>query len=166
MTVTDWITVIGIPSIVCGLVYIGGRLQVLSQLDSAMSKVKCNVSLIANALIGARFAGFDPDKLQAYSPLKITEHGDKFLDQIGFKTLFQSHSNEFFKCIDEEQPKTDYDIENAAIKCVFCLFDQPYFNKVKEYLYQHPNESKDDVIKVGGIYVRDRYMEQKRQTAA
>lgn len=160
MTFVDWITAIGIPSIIIGLVYIGGRLHLLSSLDRTMVKLKANVKVIADFLI-IRNDGFDHGRLQSYSPLKLTSNGEKFLHEVGFPLVFEEHSDEFFRCIDSEQPSTDYDIEAAAIRCVFFLFDQPYFHPIKDYLYQHPREEKTELIRVAGIYVRDKYMARK-----
>lgn len=162
MTFVDWLTAFGIPSIIICLIFIGGKLHLLSQLNSTMEKVKCNIKVIADALIVGKFEGFDHGLLQAYSPIKITERGDKLLNEIGFKKVFEEHSQDFVKCIDNENPKTDYDIEKSAIKSVFYLFDKPYFNSMKDYLYQHPDNPKDGIIMLAGIHVRDKYMELRK----
>lgn len=145
---------------VAGLIYIGMKLQLLSHLDRTAEKMKKNIKVIADALIKSDVP-FENELLESYSPLHLTDKGKQYLDKIGFVKLFSEHSQDFFDCINDEETQTEYDIENSAIRCVFFLFDKPYFNEVKNYLYNNPNEDKKELIKVAGIYVRDKYTEQK-----
>ena len=143
-----------------GLLYIGKKLQILDNLDKAVNMLKHNTQIISNALIGSDVE-FDHGRLRSCSPLQLTEKGEEFLDEIGFKTLFEHNSEDFLNFIKNENPQTDYDIENASIKSVFFLFDNPYFKDVKEYLYNNPKEDKKELMNVAGIYVRDHYLERK-----
>jgi len=144
-----------------GLLYIGAKIQLLSHLDKTIGKIKNNVNVIANTLIKSSIP-FDEERLQTYSPLKISEKGTKFLEDIGFIELFSENYQDFFDCIDDDDPKTEYDTESSAARSVFFLFDKPYFNSIKDYLYKNPKEDVKEVIKIAGIYVRDRYVERKQ----
>lgn len=160
MSLTDVFNTIGTVTILSTLVYIGKKLQVLSDLQRTMSKVKNNLKVIADALITAKI-DFDHSRIESYSPLRLTEEGAKYLRDIGFFKLFEEHGEDFFDCIEEDRPQTPYDVEKAAMRSIFFLFDQPYFYEIKDFLYQNPRESKKELMQVAGIYVRDQYLKYK-----
>ncbi len=167
MNLLNTITAIGIPSIAAALIYIGRKLQVLDDVKKTLNgefkdtigKMKLNIKVIADALIQSGLV--DGGKLQAYSPIQVTQIGKDYLEKIGFIKTFNEHSEDFFRYIESEQPKTDYDIENAAIRSIYLLFDKDYFNPIKDYLYNNPKEDKKELTNVAGIYVRDMYLSRK-----
>ena len=158
MTIQDIITLIGIPSIVIALVYIGKKLQILDTLQETTDKVKHNIKVIADCLVKAPVQ-FDHDKLQSYSPLQLTETGKKYLNDIGFIKIFEDNKKDFFDFIDSEKPTTKYDAEIVATKSVLILFEKNYFKPIKEFLYTHPQDSLQSMSKIAGVYVRDSYLE-------
>ncbi len=162
MTIINLLIAIGIPSIIAGLIYIGRKLQILDDMRDTMDKMKVNLKVVCNALIQLNL--LDGNKLQTYSPVKITSVGEDYLKKIGFDKIFSEHFQDFFDVINTEKPQTDYDIENAAIRSIYVLFDKPYFDLVKDYLYNNPKEDRKELMNVAGIYVRDRYMEKKGNT--
>lgn len=153
------IVIFGVPTSIGALIYIGRKLQILDDLQKTSEKIKSNVKVIGDALIQSSLTQFDGGKLQAYSPVQITEAGDRYLKDTGFIQIFSENEDEFIKCVLDENPKTDYDIEIASVRSVFLMFDKPYFNRIKNYLYNHPKESKTEFSKVAGIYIRNRYLE-------
>ncbi len=166
MTVTPWdvVNTVGISVGAGAFLFVGRKLQVLDQITKTMEKVKGNLKLVTDHLITTQAgpAAFDHEKLQSYSPTQITEKGMEYLREIGFINVFEAQQKDFFDCIDAEEPTADYDIQNAAIRCVFYLFDKPYFSGIKEYFYQNPrDESRPVFAQIAGIYVRDKYMEYK-----
>ena len=164
MEIKDIFTVVGIPSIVVGLVYIGAKLQILNDLKGTIEKIKNNIKVITDTLIKSDLP-FYGEKLQTYSPINLTEKGQTFLSDVGFIKLFEDNKNDFFNYIDSEKPKTDYDIENVALRSVFFLFDKDYFNPIKEHLYNNPKDTKNDFIRVAGIYVRNKYNDKQKDNS-
>lgn len=162
MEIKDIFTIVGIPSIVLGLIYVGAKLQILNDLKTTVEKIKGNIKLIADTLIKDNGIDFDGVNLQTYSPINLTEQGHKLLKDIGFVKLFKDNKNDFFNHIDGDKPKTEYDVENSAFRSVFFLFEKEYFSPIKDYLYNNPKQSKGKFIKVAGVYVRDKYAEREK----
>ncbi|MEK7083870.1 MAG: hypothetical protein AAB932_01410 [Patescibacteria group bacterium] len=153
------IITIGIPSIILGMLYIGRKLQILDDMSRMTEKIKHNVKLIADSLINSDGVQFDHTKLQAYSPLRLTDEGMSFVRQLEFDKTFGEHQKDFFDFIDTEQPKVAYDVELAAKKSVLFLFDREYFFPVKSYLFQNPaKERMPEITNILGVYVRDKYL--------
>jgi len=76
--------------------------------------MKINLKVIGDFLT-CNNSEFNPNELQGYSPLELTEEGKRFIHNIGFTSIFTKHKDDFFQCIDNEQPKLKYDVEAAAI---------------------------------------------------
>lgn len=153
------IMAIGIPSIVCACIYIGKKLQILTDLQSTMKKIKGNIKIISDCLISSPI-NFDHDKLESYSPFRLTKTGEEYLKKIGFIKIFNDHSLDFFNFISSEEPKAEYDIEISAMKSILVLFDKEYFQPLKKYLYTHPQEENlRSVVKYMGVYVCEKYLE-------
>ena len=163
--VNSIVTLIGIPAVVVSLIYIGRKIQVLDDMQKTIEKIKNNVKVMSDSLIQSELSDFDGGRLQAYSPIQVTDEGQQYLEEVGFIEIFMEHEDDFFEFIEDEEPETDYDIENAAIKSVLFLFDEPYFKSVKEYLYNNPKEDRKEFIQIAGIYVRNKYMEHAGNTS-
>lgn len=149
---------IGIPTIIGTILILGRKLEVLDSLNKTTDKIKLNVKVIGDALIQSELTDFNGENLQTYSPVQITDKGNKYLEDIGFIKLFSEHEEDFFRCVEVDEPKTDYDIEIASIKSILYLFDKPYFDVIKNHLYNNPTEGKSSFTKTAGIYVRNKYM--------
>lgn len=147
---------IGIVTIAGMLIYIGRKLQILDSLQETLGKVKVNLKVVTDFLIGQDLP-FDHEKLQAYSPTQLTAQGRTYLETTGFVEVFTNHSQDFYSCIEREHPANDYDIENASIRSVISLFNSNNFAPIKDHFYNHPNEDKRAFMRVAGIYVRDQY---------
>lgn len=152
------VVIIGVPSIVVGLVYIGKKVQKLDTLEMAMDKLKHNLKVVTDFLIKTSILNFDHAALQSYSPLRFTDSGAAFVKKIGFEQVFSRNKADFFGYIESEHPKLKYDIEILAIKSIYFLAEKPYMNFLKIYLYNNPGKSLDNVALTLGIYVRDRYL--------
>lgn len=153
------ISTMGTVAVFGGFIYVGRKLQILDNLQVTMEKMKNNVKVIGDSLIQSNLTDFDGSRLQTYSPVRVTEKGISYLQEIGFLNVFSSHKNDFFNTISSETPQTNYDIELASIRSIYLMFDKSYFNEIKDYLYNHPKENKNELIKIAGIYVRDKYIE-------
>ncbi len=141
-----------------------GKTEIAESIKDALKPLKNNVKVISDYLINSALP-FDHTKLEAYSPLKVTAVGEQYLSAVGFAQVFSDHKEAFYEYIEREDPKNDYDIENAAIRSVLQLFQEEYFFPVKNYFYNNPNEDKNSFFRVAGVFVRDKYMSRSRASA-
>jgi len=151
------IVAIGVPATVGGLIYIGKKIQVLDDLKITVDKIKHNVTVIINFLM-KNAPNFDSTELRDYSPLGLTIKGTGLVGSIGFDRIFCEHKNDFFACIDDEEPELKYDVEILAIRSIYCLSEKPYMKFLKVYLYNNPTRTIDNVAPTLGVYVRDKYL--------
>lgn len=136
----------------------------LKPLGATLDKIKNNLKIVSDVLINSDLP-FDHEKLETYSPLRVTDADKKYLEDVSFKKVFLDNENDFYQYIDREDPTNDYDIENAAIRSVIQLFHKPFFAPVKDYFYNHPKEDEKSFMRVAGVFVRDKYMEYKKKAA-
>jgi hypothetical protein len=152
------ITLVGIPTIVGVLIYVGRKLQMLDDLKATSDKIKWNVKVVSDFLSRDN-SNFNTKELQAYSPLQLTEDGEKLIKEVKLDKAFEENTDDFLNCIESEQPKLKYDVEIAAIKSISMLYDNEYMNPVKVFLYNNPNRSIENVAPTLGVYIRDKYLE-------
>ncbi|HVO28586.1 MAG TPA: hypothetical protein VMT81_01220 [Candidatus Paceibacterota bacterium] len=148
---------VGIAVTVGWLVSIGRKLEILDNLQETTAKIKHNVKVVSDFLI-KNAANFNHTELQNYSPIRLTEDGERFIATLGFDKIFTENQKDFFDCIAHDAPVLKYDVETAAIKSIHILSEKPYMNFLKVYLYNNPSRSLDNVAPTLGIYVRDRYL--------
>lgn len=80
--VLNIIVIIGIPSAIGAFVYIGRKLQILSDLKTDVAKIKNNLKVVSDYLTKHQNK-FNPSGLPALSPLQLTEEGKKFIENLG-----------------------------------------------------------------------------------
>jgi hypothetical protein len=158
MTFINIVVAIGIPAIVVALIYIGRKLQILDDLQKIIGRMKINLKVIGDFLT-RNHSEFNPTELQGYSPLHLTEEGKRFIHNIGFSHIFEKHKEEFFECINNEQPKLKYDVEASAIKSIYTLSDKEYMIFLKEYFYNNPTRNLGNTAPTFGVFIRDKYLE-------
>lgn len=163
MTILQWVNtavvVIGLPTIIGVALNIGGKLHLLESLEESTKKMKHNLKVMSDYLI-RHHGKFDPTQLQSFSPLSLTETGTKFIKDIGFDNVFSSNKREFFELVDNDNPKLKYDVELAAIKSVYLLYDKEYMNFLKVLFYNDPKRTLENTAPTLGIYVRDAYLKE------
>ncbi len=159
MTFINIVIAIGIPAIIAALIYIGRKLQILDDLQKTIGKMKLNLKVIGDFLT-RNHSEFNPTELQGYSPLELTDEGQRFIHNIGFTGIFNKQKADFFACIDAEHPKLKYDVESAAIKSIYTLSDKDYMAFLKEHFYNNPTRNLGNTAPTLGVYVRDRYLEE------
>jgi hypothetical protein len=147
----------GIIYIVGTLVVIGRKLQILDDLTATTDKIKKNLKVVTDFLIGSNMK-FSSSELEGYSPLSLTEEGKRFIEKIGFDKIFNEHKADFFGCIEGEKPKLKYDVEIAAIKSISLFHDKEYMNFLKILFYNEPNRNTENTAPTLGVYVRDAYL--------
>lgn len=138
-------------------ILVGRKLQILDDLKTTVNKIKVNIKVVSDFLTRNN-TNFNPSELQAYSPLKLTPGGEKFIKDIGFGNVFEKNKDDFFKYINCESPKLKYDVELSAIKSISALYDKEYMNFLKVFFYNHPDRNLQDTAPTLGVYVRDKYL--------
>ncbi len=151
------ISVIGFTSMVVGFIYVGKKLQILDELKDTVDVIKHNLKVVTDFLI-KKFPDFNHEDLRNYSPVQLSEHGKDFIMSIGFDMIFMENKKDFFEVIDDDSPKMKYDVQTSAIKSIYALSDKAYMDRVKTYLYDHPDRKMDRVASTLGIYIRDYYL--------
>lgn len=68
------------------------------------------------------------------SPRQVTESGHELLTLCGAKQLLTDKMEVFVSKLEEDSPKTALDVESQALKVLWALTDEDYFNKTKNYL--------------------------------
>ena len=154
------IIIIGIPAIIGGCIYIGRKLQILSSLEKTMEKVKVNIKVVADALIGNTSIMFDHRELESYSPLRLTEAGNKLLEDLSFPKVFADNKTNFFSIIDNEKPRLKHDVEILSIRSVYALSDTQSMDFLKVFFYNNPDRNMENTAPTLGVYIRDRYLEE------
>lgn len=158
-TLLNIITLIGIPVIIAGLIYIGRKLQILDDLQKTTNKIKTNIKIVSDFLV-KNASNFDPSELQSYSPVTLTDVGKSFVKKIGFENVFEKHKQDFFQCIDSDDPKLKYDVELAAIKSVNSLYEKDYMDFLKVFFYNNPKRNIGNTAPTLGVYIRDKYLKE------
>ncbi|MCK9578197.1 DUF2730 domain-containing protein [bacterium] len=120
--------------------------------------IKNNLKIIEHAIIKCDAIQINSEALRACSPLNLTEKGLEIIKNSKFEEVFKENRKDFFDFIDNQKAENSLDIESAAIRSILFLMNKEYFNSVKEYFYNFPNESMWIVL---GIYVRDYYMKER-----
>ncbi len=158
-TLLNIITIIGIPTIFAGILYIGRKLQILDDLQKTTNKIKANIKIVSDFLV-KNASNFDSSELQSYSPVNLTEVGKVFIKKIGFENVFEKYKQDFFQCIDNDNPKLKYDVELAAIKSVNSLYEKDYMDFLKVFFYNNPKRNIANTAPTLGIYIRDKYLKE------
>ena len=151
------IVIIGIPSAVGAFVYISRKLQILSDLKTDVAKVKNNLKVVSDYLT-RHHNKFNPSELRALSPLQLTEEGRRMIEGLGFHDVFNENKNDFWEVIKEAKPELKYDVEVAAVKSIYALYDRPYMNFLKVFFYNNPERGFEDTAPTLGVFVRDEFL--------
>ena len=151
------ISTLGIVAILTAFLYVGKKLQILESMDECMRKIKTNVNVITLYLT-RHHAQFNPSELQTLSPFQLTPTGEDFIKSIGFDTVFAQHESDFFAFVDSEQVRLKYDVETAAIKSIYGLYEKPFMEFLKIFFYNHPDRNLENTASALGVYVRDKYL--------
>lgn len=156
-TFINIIVIIGIPTIIAALVYIGRKLQILDGLEETVGKIKCNLKVVSDYLVRYQ-SKFNPSELKSLSPFQLTEAGKELIEKLGFDNVFEKNKKDFFDFIFGENPKLKYDVEIAAIKSVSALYEKDYMSFLKVYFYNNSKRNFEDTAPTLGVYIRDKYL--------
>lgn len=151
------VVIVGIPTIIGFFIVIGRKLQILDDLVITTNKIKINLKVVSDFLTRNN-AKFNSSELHAYSPLQLTDNGKKFISMIGFEQVFEENKQDFFRCVESENPKLKYDVEIASIKSISILYDKEFMSFLKVFFYNNPTRNMENTAPTLGVYVRDKYL--------
>lgn len=149
---------LGVPTIVVALIYIGKKLQLLEMLSISVEKIKNNLNVVSTHLI-KNDKNFSSSELQTYSPYNLTDAGKVFIKEIGFHNVFEKYKKDFFDFIESENVKLKYDVEVAAIKSIYALYEKDYMDFLKVLFYNNPKRNLENTAPTLGVYIRDNYLQ-------
>ena len=96
---------------------------------------------------------------QSHSPLALTEKGERLVKESGFMGIFEEIKDDLVKSLEEEKPKTQYEVQEKARIVMSRLFDDTRFKEVEKWAYEN-GEDLAQILRAGAIPLRDYYFKQ------
>jgi len=94
------------------------------------------------------------------SPLRLTEAGLRMLEESGFYQFYNANKEHLFKLVKFYNPKTPYDVEEAAKKVMLEIDEKlPHFNLLKSYAY-HNGIPIAKLLFAYALYFRDQVLKE------
>lgn len=100
--------------------------------------------------------------LKTTSPLTLTEFGEKLVKESGFERIFNEYREKILGWVKEKNPQTQYDVQEISREILLAYKDDPIFTPLKEYAYQHGETSLEQILRAGGILVRNEMIRELR----
>lgn len=146
----------------------------VSLLKTDMSEVKSDISAIKTVLI-QKYPNSAVVFSMKKSPRRLNDLGEKVFAQIKGEKFLNENKSFFFSKIDNMNPKTELDVENAANFACSGFTDNDIFNELKDFVYNAPSimipgengESKPyditlgDVCYILSLPLRDMYLAER-----
>jgi c-di-AMP phosphodiesterase-like protein len=110
---------------------------IISELKDTNREIKDAIILIQNAIIAQNplmLGTFSKSK----SPRQLNEMGVRLFEQSGAGKILDEHMAELVSQIENRHPATAYDVEQNAYLVLMGATSEPWFNPLKEYLYNNP----------------------------
>ncbi len=95
------------------------------------------------------------------SPVALTDRGTKVLNESGGKDFVDANFTELSSKVEAKEPKTSYDVQEAAKQVIDEVREDDRMNPLKEYLFKEGLEI-GDLVFVLGTYLRDKILESKK----
>lgn len=104
------------------------------------------------------------DYALARSPKDLSEAGNRLLEESGVRKIVDDHLNQFIENLEKLNLKSAYDVEQKSFYILKGLEKSNISIPLKNFLYQNPTflgkpVSFNDIFFVGGLYLRDKYLE-------
>ncbi len=96
----------------------------------------------------------------AHSLKQLNERGRNLLERSGMKEIVDTQFDQLSEKLVERGWKSLNEIESQAFYVLKELENEDSAVPIKDYLYDHQEESLDTVFFVGAIYLRERYLEE------
>lgn len=164
-TINAIIVIIGIPTIISTILYIGKKLQIIEDLKPIRERFTVIESKVDDlAPIRERFVVVESrvndlwkDRIApARSPRQLNERGDLILKKSGIKEIIDNKKNVLFEIVKEKNTTNPYDAEAIILSIVTDL--PSHCPDVVEQLKTgafNSGASINDVLFVGSIYLRN-----------
>ncbi len=93
------------------------------------------------------------------SPKYLNENGKQLLSDSGIMKAVDISLDEFIQNLEEQELSTLGEIEEASFMLLKVKKDEEVGKRLKQYLYDHVEATLDEILIVGSIYLRDKYVE-------
>jgi hypothetical protein len=95
---------------------------------------------------------------QSGSPLKLTDFGQKLVEESGFVTIFGEVRDDLVMKLEEKKPLTQYDVQEIARALMDELTKYSAFQPLKTYAFKNGKDYQQ-ILRAGAILLRDYYLE-------
>ncbi len=152
MTIQNIITLLGIPTIVAALIYIGRKLQIWDTVQKTIDNIYerfIKVEERVNTL-------WKDEVAPAHSPRQLNDIGKKILDESGIKDIIDENKARLLSEVKALNPTNAYDAEQATINVVSELpkYCPDVIPRLKDGAFR-VGQGTETVLLVGGFYLRD-----------
>lgn len=97
----------------------------------------------------------------AGSPLIPSDEGKRVLEDSGFNKQYDKIKKKVFAILDQNKPRTLYDMEKQSYEALESIQDDPIIDPLKDYAVNHPTEPLEVIFKIGSWVLRDDYSASK-----
>jgi hypothetical protein len=151
MTFQNIISILGIPTIVVALIYIGKKLQILDTLEVDVKSIRDRFIVVEERVKTL----WKDEVAPAHSPRKLNERGNAILHGSGIKNIIEERKDYFLAILQKQNPKNPYDAEQYILQVVNDLKnDTVLIEKLKTGAFSVGADI-DTVLLVGGLHLRD-----------
>lgn len=159
MQIIEWVNAIvvavGLPAIICVLVVIGRKLQVLETLQHEVEdNIRPDLKDVRERF--ATLEGKTAGLFQSQSPISLTEAGRRYLAQSGLEEFIDDNIDDLQEqCDHDSTMSTPYDVQQISFEFMDTLsLPDELEQQVKTFAFNH-GVSMDSMRRIGGIYFRD-----------
>jgi hypothetical protein len=159
MTIQNIITIIGIPTIIAALIYIGRKLQVLDTVEKRVETFEKTLEKMFERFIKVeeRVNTLWKDEVApAHSPRQLNDTGKKILNESGIKEIIIEKKTDLLAKIKAINPTNAYDAEQTTLNVVSDLPKHcpDIIPRLKDGAFK-VGQGMETVLLVGGFYLRD-----------
>lgn len=99
--------------------------------------------------------------IESASHKKLTEEGERLLQNSGIQKIIDSSLDNFIEALENKQLKSPLEVEEQSLYLLKNENekDEKATLHLEKYLYNHPEYTKNTILLVGSIYLRDKYLE-------
>ena len=94
----------------------------------------------------------------------LTDYGEKLLKDSSFMEIFGSIKNDLVHELEQKNPKNKYQVQEFARDMMDTLTKDPRFESLQKYVYNNPDTDIGLILRIGGIPLRDHYLEKHSET--
>ena len=102
--------------------------------------------------------------LKTTSPVELTEYGKKLVEESGFNRIFSENREKILGWVKERNPKNQYDVQEISRTVLLEYQNDPIFESLKQYAFQHAETSLEQILRAGAIIARDEIIKELNLT--